>query len=278
MKKGIHDVPFLDRWSIDQFLEKAALSGFEGVELNLHEEGGYLHLNTSLKEVRSMAEKVKGYGLEVPTLSTGLHNQYALTLENRGLRKRGEEIALHMIELAAEMGASIIQVVPGTVSGDEHYELAYERAQESLGLLASEASAAGVTIAVENVCNKFLPSPMEFAHFLKEINHSAVKAYFDTGNAMVTGHPEHFIHSIGDDIVAIHAKDYRYASGDFVAPLSGDAEWQGIMGALHEAQFEGYLISTPPKYKHCPERLIEIASADLTALLHLVESTKVGKN
>ncbi|KKK39970.1 hypothetical protein WQ57_01475 [Mesobacillus campisalis] len=278
MKKGIHDVPFLDRWSIDQFLGKAASSGFEGIELNMHEGEGYIHLGTSLAEVRAIGEKVKGLGLEMPTLSTGLHNQYALSSENRGVRKRGEEVALQMIEVAFEMGASIIQVVPGTVSRDTPYERAYERARDSLVNLASEASSAGVIIAVENVCNKFLPSPMEFARFLNEINHPAVKAYFDTGNAMVTGHPEHFINTVGDKIVATHVKDYRYESGDFVAPLSGDAEWPGIMNALHEAEIDGYLISTPPQYKYCPERLMEIASADLTALLNLIETTKVGRN
>ncbi|MFC4802111.1 sugar phosphate isomerase/epimerase family protein [Neobacillus sp. GCM10023253] len=271
MKKGIHDIPFLTRWSIDWFLERAAFYELEGIELNLLEKEGYLDLNTSLSEVRTIAEVVKRHGLEVPTLSTGLHNQYALSSENTGLRKRGEEIAFQMIEIAAELGASIIQIVPGTISRDTTYEQVYQRSQESLALLASEASAAGVTIAVENVCNKFLPSPLEFARFLTEINHPAVKAYFDTGNAMVTGHPEHFIHALGDQIVAVHVKDYRYDSGDFTAPLSGDAEWPGIMNALQRAEMEGYLISTPPLYKHCPERLIESASADLTALLNLVE-------
>jgi len=276
MKKGIHDVPFLDCWSIERFLEKAAISGYEGVELNLHEGEGYLQLNQPLSEVSAIAETAEGFGLELPTLSTGLHNHYALTSENRDLRKRGEDIALHMIEIATEIGAKVIQVVPGTVSRDTPYEQAYERAQESLTLLASEAAAAGVIIAVENVCNKFLPSPMEYARFLNEINHPAIKAYFDSGNAMVTGHPEHFINAIGDQIVAMHVKDYRYASGDFVAPLSGDAEWPGIMNALSEAKMDGYLISTPPKYTYCPDRLIEGASADLTALLNLVGVAKVG--
>lgn len=271
MKKGIHDVPFLTKWSISQFLERAAIAGLEGIELNLQEKEGYLTVHSSLVEVRAIAEEVKGVGLEVPTLSTGLHNHYALTSENSDLRKRGEEIAFQMIEFAAELGASVIQIVPGTVSRDTSYERAYERSQESLSLLASEASAAGVTIAVENVCNKFLPSPLEFARFLNEINHPAVKAYFDTGNAMVTGHPEHFIEAIGNQIAAVHVKDYRYESGDFAAPLSGDADWPGIMNALHEAEAGGYLISTPPAYQHCPERLIEAASADLTALLNLVE-------
>lgn len=269
MKKGIHDVPFLPKWEFEKFIGKVAEAKFDGIELNIYENEGFLTTETSLREARFLLQKCKSLGIEIPSLSTGLHNKYSLSSTNFNTRKRGIEIALHMIELAAEMESQVVQLVPGTINENMQYDRAYELAQESISHIASEASRAGIIVAIENVCNKFLPSPLEFLRFIDEINHPNVQAYLDIGNAMVTGHPEHFIQLLNDRIFAIHAKDYRLSTRDFAAPLSGDVDWAAVITALHDVNYDGYFISTPNRYMYCTERLIESASSDLSAIFNL---------
>lgn len=270
MKKGISDRVFPPVWKIEESLSIAKQVGFDGIELNVHEEEGILNLNTSSSTARVLAKQCNELGLEIPSLSTILHNQYSLNSGNAVVRKHGEEIALKMIELAEAMGAKVIQIVPGVATSNVPYDRAYELSQESLTRLASVASKTGLTIGLENVCNKFLPSPMEFARFLDEINHPSVQAYFDIGNAMATGYPEHWIHLLGNRIVTIHSKDYRLATGYFVSSLGGDVNWPVVIDSLRKIRFTGYIMSTPPRqYMYCPERLIETASRDLDAILEL---------
>lgn len=271
MKKGLSDAMFIPKWGAEKFLKLAKKAGFSGVELNFREDSGNITPKTPLSDANRFAHLVGLYDLEISSLSTGLFNHYSLSSNDPRLRKSGEEIGRRMIEFAAEMDVKIIKVVPGTITGDISYGTAYENAVDSLIGLGEEAAAAGVTIGVENVYNKFLPSPREFVNFLDDINHPYVKAYFDNGNALVTGYPEHFIELLGDRIIAMHVKDYRQSIGSFVSILEGDTNWPAIMNALQDISYKGYLISTPPyPYEYGHERHVERYAQDLTAILDLL--------
>lgn len=270
MKKGLSDAAFIPAMDTETFLQAAGKAGFDGVELNFREGEGKITAETTPAEARRLAQRIKDSGLELASISTGLFNHYALSSNDTRLREKGEDIAMRMIELAAEMGTEVIQIVPGVLTADQPYQSAYDLAQASLIKLAPEASAAGITIGIENVCNKFLPSPMEFVRFLDEINHPAVQAYFDNGNAMVTGYPDHFIQLLGQRIVAMHVKNYRQVTGDFVSALEGDIDLRSMMSALRTIPYTGYVILTPPyPYSSCSERLIEIAALELTEVLNI---------
>lgn len=275
MKKGLSDANFIPNWDTEKFLIAAKTAGFEGVELNFREEGGDLTPETTLAEASSLVKLAETCEIEIATLSTGLFNHYALSSDNTNLRKAGEDIGLRLIELATEMGTEIIQIVPGVATAETAYDVSYELAVESLTRLGEEAAAAGITIGVENVCNKFLASPREFVGFLDDINQSSVKAYFDSANAFATGYPEHLVSILGDRIAAMHVKDYRQATGDFVSILEGDTNWPVIMNALKDIPFRGYLIATPHyPYAHCHGRHIEKYYQDLTSVVDLVSPIK----
>ncbi|TCP21674.1 hexulose-6-phosphate isomerase [Scopulibacillus darangshiensis] len=275
MKKGLSDAVFIPDWDTGKFLSEAKKAGFEGVELNIREAEGDLTLNTAPAEARAVARMAEELDLELPTLTTGLLNHYSLSSGDHALRARGEEIASHMIEIASEMGTKVVQLVPGVVTTETCYDEAYSLAQETLSRLATRASSCNVTIAIENVCNKFLPSALEFTRFLDEINHPSLQAYFDNGNALVTGFPEHYVSLLGTRIVAMHLKDYRANAGDFVPILEGDTNWPVMMKAINDIPYTGYVIATPP-YKYacgaCLEHLVNSTSANLTAIFALTEN------
>ncbi len=185
----------------------------------------------------------------------------------------GEEIGRRMIEFAAEMAVPLIKVVPGTITSDLSYNIAYENAVESIKRLADEAASAGIVIGVENGCNKFLASPREFVGFLDDVDHPYVNAYFNTGHALVTGYPEHYIDLLGDRIIAIHVNDYRQSINSFVSILEGDMNWPVLMDNLYDLSYYGYFIVKPPyRYEFWHERHIEKYAQDLTVILDLLTS------
>ena len=64
-------------------------------------------------------------------------------------------------------------------------------------------------VAVEEVWNKFLLSPLEFARYVDEFDSPWLKAYFDVGNVVFYGYPQDWIRALGARIVKVHLKDFQ---------------------------------------------------------------------
>lgn len=135
-------------------------------------------------------------------------------------------------------GADTVLLVPGVVRADTTYEQAWDRSQRQIRKLIPEAEANGVIIAIEEVWNKFLLTPRDFARYIDEFNHPLVKAYFDVGNIVHYGVPEHWIRAAGERIVKVHLKDYSRQKG-FVNLGEGDVNWPEVRKAFAEIGYAG---------------------------------------
>ena len=112
-----------------------------------------------------------------------------------------------------------------------------------------EAEQRGVTIALENVWNGFLLSPVEMADLIDRINSPWIGAYFDVGNILKFGTPEDWIRTLGRRMVRVHVKDFKVAVGTsagFVPPGDGDADWPAIITAMKEVGYDGPLTCEGP--------------------------------
>jgi hexulose-6-phosphate isomerase len=111
----------------------------------------------------------------------------------------------------------------------------------------------GVRIALENVWNHFLLSPMEAARFVDEFNSRAVGWQFDIGNVIYLGWPEHWIRILGARILKLHIKEYSrkqmnergLRAGFSVEFLQGDNDWPSVMKALDDIGYRGWAIAEP---------------------------------
>jgi hypothetical protein len=66
----------------------------------------------------------------------------------------------------------------------------------------------GVSIALENVWNDFLMSPLEAAAFVDACNHPKVGWYFDVGNVLRYGRPTDWIEALDKRILKIDIKEF----------------------------------------------------------------------
>ncbi|MBN1806418.1 MAG: sugar phosphate isomerase/epimerase [Sedimentisphaerales bacterium] len=148
------------------------------------------------------------------------------------------EIALRS---AKAQGAGTVLLVPAIVKEDVSYEQAYKRSQKHIKKLLPLAEELGVVIAVENVWNKFLLSPIEFARYVDEFESPWLKAYFDIGNVILFGYSQDWIRTLGDRIVKIHLKDFKRKGYEWVNLLDGDVNWKEVRRALNEIGYDGYL-------------------------------------
>lgn len=279
MKIGINQWCFASGYTVEKCFELARAAGFDGVELNVNQvtESGSVNelgltLDTTVSEATEIKQMAEKYGLELPSVSTGLHWQYSLTSNDEHAREKGKEIVVKMLELAKAIGADTVLVVPGVVTSDVSYRTAYDRALGAFKELAAEAEKFQVNIGVENVWNKFLLSPLEMRRFIDEIGSPWVGAYFDAGNVLVSGFAPHWVEILGDTIKKVHVKDFRTEVGNihgFTSLFEGDMDWEKLMAALKAVGYDSYLTAELSPYRFDPDALIRDTADKLKTVISL---------
>ena len=270
MKKGINRWGFVEK-NVRDCIKRAKATGFEGIELNLEAEGE-ITLASKEKELLEIKKFATDTGLEISSIIAALLWKYPLTSGDKTIAKKGKDVVKKSVEIASILQADTVLVIPGVVGSVllaptevYPYDVVYKRSQEVLKELAPFAREHQVYLGVENVWNKFLLSPTEMKNFIDEINEEYVQAYFDVGNVLLYGYPEHWIRILGKRIKKVHFKDFRTAVGTldgFVGLLHGDVNWKEVMAAFKEIGYDGYAIAEYIPYKFHPEQLpIDISNA-----------------
>lgn len=276
MKKGISIWSFTEP-DIKKCLMLAKDAGFDGVELALDEQGP-VNLNSTKEEMLEIKTFAESIGLELYSVASGLYWTYNYTSADEATREKAKAITRKQLEVASWLGCDTILVVPGAVkvafdpaSELVEYDVAYERALAALKELAPYAEELKVAIGVENVWNKFLLSPLEMADFIDKVGSDYVGSYFDVGNVLYIGYPEHWIKVLANRIKKVHFKDYRVAAGDlygFVDLLAGEVNWPAVMQQFEKVGYDNWVTAEMlPPYTHYPETIVYNTSNAMDKIL-----------
>lgn len=215
--------------------EKFALAkkcGFEGVEVT-----GVIEDATQARELGALARQA---GTPIHSVSFG---GWGAPLSD----PRPEVVAKGLAGMEAAMrsaknlGADVVLLVPAVVTEEVGYGEAYTRSQKNIRTLLPLAAELKVTIAVENVWNKFLLSPLEFARYVDEFEDPWLRAYVDVGNMILFGFAQDWLRTVGKRIARIHLKDFRRKGSEWTNLLDGDVNWPQVRKALAEIGYRGYL-------------------------------------
>lgn len=276
MKKGISIWSFPAQPLKDSFaLAKDA--GFDGVEVAL-DEVGEISLTTTDEELLAIKKQAEDAGIELYSVASGLYWSYWLNSDCEEEREKAKSIVRRQLYVAKVLGCDTILVIPGTVNAEFaapgrviDYKTTYERSLAAIKELAPYAEELGVSIGLENVWNRFLNSPIEMGDFIDKVGSPFVGSYFDVGNVVFNGFPEHWIRALGSKIKKVHFKDYRVAAGGlhgFVDLLAGDVNYPEVMKALEEIGYDGWVSAEMiPAYTYYPETIIYNTSNSMDKIL-----------
>jgi hexulose-6-phosphate isomerase len=214
-------------------------AGFQGVEMMSHLD------NAEVLRARDET------GLEIPSVCGSHHWSKPLSDPSERVREEGLAALKQTLRDAKAYGASSVLLVPAVVNKDVSYADAYTRSQAEIRKAIPLAEELGVKIAIENVWNHFLLSPLEAARYVDEFNSPAVAWHFDVGNLINYGWPEQWIRVLGKRIQKLHIKEFSRKKRDgeglwkgFDVPLlEGDNNWPTIMQALDEIGYRGWAIT-----------------------------------
>lgn len=253
MLKSISSWAFAASRSPREVFDLAKARGFEGVEVAIGAAGdGLSHqvtLDSTPEECAQVLADAKAAGVELASMASGFGWASPITADDENVRREAIDTAKKALRVASYLELDAMLLVPGGVGADfipgfgvTNYESAYNNALKALREIAQVAEEVGVSVGVENVWNKFLLSPLEFRGFLDAVNSPRVGCYFDVGNVVLLGYPEHWIRILGKRIVRVHFKDFQKSIGtiDGFCPLGkGDVDWPEVINALKDARYDG---------------------------------------
>ncbi len=237
IKKGLgfwmikEELSLLDKFKLVKDL------GFDGIEFNSP-------LDLPLKELLEARDKT---GVEIPSTVNKDHWGKPISDPDPAIRQFTIDSMARSLEQTKELGGDTVLLVPGVVSDTVSYKTAYDNALDSIRKMIPHAEKTGVKIALENVWNNFILSPIEAKDFLDKIDHPLVGWYFDLGNILRYGWPDHWLEVLGDKVFKLHVKEYSkkimneqgLGKGFNVELTQGDVNWSQVMKTIKNINYKG---------------------------------------
>jgi len=236
IKKGACIGVLPKEMTVLQKFEVAKRAGFEGVEPNT--------LN-SADEVKQYKEAAENTGVKITSIMNSDHWKYPLSDNDPEVVKKcidGLKTSMHN---AHDLGAGAVLLVPGVVMADVRYADVYKRSQDQIRKLLPLAKELKVIIAIENVGNRFLLSPLEMARYVDEFKSRWVRSYFDIGNVVSTGYPQDWIRTLGPRVCRVHIKRFEpgtdHPKFDPKDRRTQGIDWPDVRKALTEVGYSGWV-------------------------------------
>jgi hexulose-6-phosphate isomerase len=241
--------------------------GFEGVELCFG--AGQLASGVTEAQCNEIASVAGALGMKIDSLASGNYWQQSFTHPDADVREKAVAFTKEYLQVAKWLGAGVVLVVPGAVAvpwDDAQpvvpYADAWERATAGIKACVSTAEELGVTIAIENVWNWFLADPVAMREFVDQFKSERVGVYFDVGNCLINGYPEHWIAMLGERVKAVHFKNFSrsdcgggiHGFGDDL--LKGDVDWPAVVAALEGVKYAGPITAEMIPFSRLPDLVL----------------------
>ena len=238
-------------------------AGFEAIEMQTI---------TKDEEAAEIKEASKKTGLRIHSVMNSDHWRLPLSSSDPQVVAGSVKGMETSIKNAALWGADAVLLVPAVVDAATSYQDAWTRSQRVIReQLVPMARDMKVIIAVEEVWNKFLLSPIEFAKYVDEFDSPSVKAYFDVGNVVFYAFPHDWVRTLGSRIVKVHLKDFKVdrQNGRFTWPNigDGDIDWQELRRAFADIKYSGYMTTELSRGDADPTAYLKDVSARVDRFL-----------
>jgi len=226
------DLSILDKFKLVKSL------GFDGVEMDSPND-------LDDKEIIAARDEA---GIIIPGVVNSVHWKKPLSHSDPAVREECTNSMIDAFHKCKLYGGTTVLLVPAIVNDEIRYDEAWERSTAEIKKMLPVANETGIKIAIENVWNNFLISPMEAARYIDQFNSDMIGWYMDIGNIVRYGWPHHWIQILGKRIIKVDIKDYSRKKqseegiweGFKVKLGDGDSDWVKVNQALQEVGYNGW--------------------------------------
>ena len=259
-----------------EFIDFAVENKLDGVELTVCD---CLNPEITEDECKKIADYAKSKNIGIRTLASGFFWGCSLSADDEAERQQAIAFGKKYIQIANWIGAETILVIPGAtrVAWEPDrpvvsYKNAWANATASLKELLPVAEKLNVNLALENVWNRFLLSPMEWKFFLDQFNSEKIGIYFDIANCCIYGRPQDYVEILDSYVKAIHVKNFEetdcagglHGFGDDIC--KGEVDFDALKKALTAINYTGPLTAEMIPFSRLPDLVLpDQALAEVTA-------------
>jgi protein FrlC len=227
-------------YSLEEAARRIARAGYDGIEIGCAAPHAWpAHLSkTRRAELRKI---IDGEGLAVSSLlpapGGGPGNNPASILPE----ERAATIAHYkeVIDLAHDLGAERVLYIAGWRSHGVSAKEAWGWTLNALIAIATHAATQGVTICIEptSADSNLIDTAGQALMLLEQTGQPNVKLMFDTYHALYRNEvSSDYVHEMAPHLAHVH-----FADIDRRPPGEGIVDWVGVMQALKDIDFKGYL-------------------------------------
>lgn len=206
-------------------------------KLKMLKDLGYDGVEPSAMLNPAQADEVKALRRASETLDFPIHGVVAASNPN----------LIAAIDQAADYGAtSILHVV--RYNTRIPYLQNYKETQDIIRGAIDHAEKKKISILIENVWATFLIEPLSMVRFIDELDSPYVQVYFDVGNVVRWGWPQHWIEVLGKRVKKLDIKEYDLGIAmnegmrkAFAKPLGeGSVDWAKVRKELLNIDYQGW--------------------------------------
>ncbi len=236
LKKGLVWVMLPQKLGVAERMKLARDVGFEVVQAPTTPD------ERVAEELKKAAD---GAGIRIDSVMNIDHWKYPLSSDDSAVVAKSMEGMRTSLRNAKLWGSDAVLLVPAVVNAKTSYLDAWTRSQKQIRELLPMAAELKVAIAIEEVWNKFLLSPLEMEKYIAEFKSPWVKAWFDVGNVVLYGYPQDWIRTLGKSIYKVHLKDFKRKESGYawVNLGDGDVDWVAVRAAFAEVGYAGSVIA-----------------------------------
>lgn len=160
---------------------------------------------------------------------------------NPEIREVSERQLIAEVELAGDLGAGYVVVIPGrrhalSPAPDEAAEAVLH---EGLERLLDRAAALGITIALENSPYGYLGTSSELVRIAEQWNVGHLRLAYDVANALAQEDPAEGVRKAGPYVAIAHVSDTWSSRWAHTSIGRGDVDFAAFAGALRDIGFTG---------------------------------------
>ena len=196
------------------------------------------------REAEAIKKAADAASVRIDSVMNMDHWKYPLSSADPAVVEKslaGMRTSLHNAKL---WGSDAVLLVPAVVNAQTSYREAWSRSQAQIRKLLPLAEELKIVIAIEEVWNKFLLSPLEMSRYIGEFQSPWIQAWFDVGNVVLYGYPQDWIRTLGKSIAKVHLKDFKRKKDgyEWVNLGDGDVDWEAVREAFREIGYAGSAI------------------------------------
>jgi sugar phosphate isomerase/epimerase len=160
---------------------------------------------------------------------------------NRGIREESVRQIQGCIQLASDLGASIVVVVPGRVRPliPPPFADSLAQAAGSLEACLLLAERLGITLALESTPYSITPDAARLLQLVDRLGHPQVGVALDVANNSMVEPPEGALRAVRPHLRLVHVSDTMPTQWLHAAVGDGSLDFASIARTLHEIGYEG---------------------------------------